>query len=143
MTIKQLSIFVENKPGRMSEITEILERNNIDIRALSIADTTNFGILRIIVDHPDQAQNVLKDAGFTVSLTNVIAIGVDDRPGGLAHVMRYLSDAEIGVEYMYAFISKEEKSAYVIIRVEDNARAEDVLREKDVPILSAEDIYEM
>ena len=143
MTIKQLSIFVENKPGRMSEITEILERNNIDIRALSIADTTNFGILRIIVDHPDQAQNVLKDAGFTVSLNNVIAIGVDDRPGGLARVMRYLSDAEIGVEYMYAFISKEEKSAYVIIRVEDNARAEDVLREKDVPILSAEDIYEM
>ncbi len=143
MTIKQLSIFVENKPGRMSEITEILERNNIDIRALSIADTTNFGILRIIVDHPDQAQNVLKDAGFTVSLTNVIAIGVDDRPGGLARVMRYLSDAEIGVEYMYAFISKEEKSAYVIIRVEDNARAEAVLREKDVPILSAEDIYEM
>lgn len=143
MTIKQLSIFVENKPGRMSEITEILERNNIDIRALSIADTTNFGILRIIVDHPDQAQNVLKDAGFTVSLTNVIAIGVDDRPGGLARVMRYLSDAEIGVEYMYAFISKEEKSAYVIIRVEDNARAEAVLREKAVPILSAEDIYEM
>lgn len=143
MTIKQLSIFVENKPGRLSEITEILEKNNIDIRALSIADTTNFGILRIIVDNPDKAQDALKDAGFTVSLTNVIAIGVDDRPGGLSRVMHCLFEASISVEYMYAFISKEEKSAYVILRVENNEKALEALRKNDVPILTSADIYEM
>jgi len=143
MTIKQLSIFVENKPGRLSEITEILHKNNIDIRALSIADTTNFGILRIIVDNPDKAQDVLKDAGFTVSLTNVIAIGVDDQPGGLSKIMKYLSDKDIGVEYMYAFVSKEDNSAYVIIRVEDNAKALEVLQNNHVPILTAAKIYEM
>lgn len=143
MTIKQLSVFVENKPGRLSEITEILEKNQIDIRALSIADTTNFGILRIIVNNPDKAQDALKDAGFTVSLTNVIAIGVDDKPGGLARVVTYLASSGISVEYMYAFISKEEQSAYVIIRVEDNASAIKVLEANKVPILTTADIYEM
>lgn len=143
MTIKQLSIFVENKPGRLSEITEILEKNQIDIRALSVADTTNFGILRVIVNNPDKAQEALKDAGFTVSLTNVIAIGVDDKPGGLSQVMKCMAAAGISVEYMYAFISKEEKSAYVIIRVEDNAAATEVLKANGVPILTSAEVYDM
>ena len=104
MFIKQLSLFVENKSGRLAEITSIIAGAGIDIRALSIADTTNFGILRIIVDKPDEAERILREAGLTVSLTNVIAIGIPDVPGGFAHAMKALSDAEISVEYMLSLI---------------------------------------
>ncbi len=141
MIIKQLSVFVENQPGRLAEITDALSKKEIDIRALSIADTTNFGILRLIVNHPSRAESALREQGFTVSQTDVIGIGVEDKPGGLASALKVLSDAHIAVEYMYAFVSKAEKTAYVILRVEDNAFAESVLREHGVPILSAAEIY--
>ncbi len=144
MLIKQLSIFVENKSGRLAEITAIMAQAGVDIRALSIADTTDFGILRIIVDKPDIAAEALKKAGLTVSLTNVIAIGIEDRPGGFAKAMKALNDAHISVEYMYAFISRDQGRACVLLRVENNEAAIDVLQETpDVELLSEDKIYTM
>lgn len=143
MFIKQLSIFVENKPGRLATITNLLKQNDIDIRALSIADTRDFGIMRLIVNDPENAEKVFKDAGCTVSLTNVIAIGIDDKPGGLAGAMDVLYANNISVEYMYAFISKTDNTAYVILRVENNEKALEALKDNNVQILSAEDIYKM
>lgn len=143
MVIKQLSVFVENKPGRLSEITAILCENKVDIRALSIADTTNFGILRLIVSNPDIAEQSLKAAGFTVSQTEVLAVGIQDVPGGLAKAMKILYGAGITVEYMYAFISRDIQSAYVILRVENNENAAKVLSEQGVSLLSSQQIYDM
>ena len=140
MVIKQLSVFVENQPGRLAEVTDVLSKNDIDIRALSIADTTNFGILRLIVDHPARAESRLKEQGFTVSQTAVLGGGITDQPGGLAVALRILADEGITVEYMYAFVSKAEKTAFVILRVENNAQAEQVLSAKGIPILSSEDV---
>lgn len=118
MIIKQISIFVENKPGRLAEITEIIAKNNINIRALSVADTTHFGILRIIVDNPEEVERILRDAGLTVSITSVITACIHDRPGGLAEVLKLLSSRDIQIEYMYAFIAKSENEAYVVMRIE-------------------------
>ena len=143
MNIKQLSIFVENKKGRLADITEILSNVGANIRALSIADTTDFGILRIIVDTPDAAALALKEAGVTVSITNVIAVGIDDVPGAFARPMRVLSDAGIDVEYMYAFITRKSEKAYVILRVADNEEASKVLISNGVEILSEDDFHEL
>lgn len=143
MFIKQISIFVENKSGRLAEITAAIAKAGIDIRALSIADTTNFGILRLIVDKPDEAEAALKAAGLTVSLTNVIAIGIPDQPGGFAAAMKALSDAGVGIEYMYAFISRDEGRACVILRVENNDDAIRALRDGGIELLTSERIYTM
>lgn len=140
MQIQQISVFVENKSGRLAEITEALATAGVDIRALSIADTSDFGILRLIVDKPDKAVEALRGAGMTVSLTNVIAMGIHDKPGEFSTAMRVLADNGIGVEYMYAFISRESEKAYVILRVQDNDAAAKVLRDNKVAILSAEEI---
>lgn len=140
MVIKQLSIFVENKRGRLAEITEVLAKNNVDIRALSIADTKDFGILRLIVNDPDTAVAMLKAEGFTVSLTKVICIAIEDKPGGLAKAMVLLNENEISVEYMYAFISRQEQDAYVILRVENNDSAIDVLTKNGFKVLCNNEI---
>ncbi len=141
MIIKQISIFVENKAGRLAEITETIADAGIDIRALSIADTTDFGILRLIVDKPDEAALALKEAGLTVSITNVIAVGIDDTPGSFAKPMRYLANAGIDVEYMYAFISRDTEKAYVILRVADNEIATKVLLESGSVLLDEQGFY--
>ena len=143
MYIRQLSVFVENKPGRLNEITQILEQRGIDIRALSIADTTDFGILRLIVNNPDEAERSLKDAGFAVSLTQVIAIGIEDKPGGLSSALNLLFDAGIGVEYMYAFVSRKGETAYVILRLEDNQKACETFDAHGVELLKGTDIYSL
>ncbi len=129
MIIKQISIFVENKPGRLAEITEIIAKNDINIRALSVADTTHFGILRIIVDDPEMVQRVLKEAGLTVSITSVITAAIKDRPGGLAEVLKLFAAHDIQIEYMYAFIAKSENEAYVVMRIENEEEAVKLLRE--------------
>lgn len=123
MLVKQISVFLENKSGRLAEVTRTLGDNNIDISALSIADTTDFGILRLIVDKPEKAEEVLKAEGFTVSSTSVIAIRVQDKPGGLAQALGVLDKENIDIEYMYAFVSKTEDEALVILRVIENDRA--------------------
>lgn len=140
MYIKQLSIFVENKPGRLAEITAVLEQNKIDIRALSISDTKDFGILRLIVTAPDAAEKALKDSGYTVSLTQVIAIGIADEPGSLAKAMRILYDSHVSVEYMYAFLSKTNNNASVILRVNDNDQAVSVLAAGGIKILQDDEV---
>lgn len=140
MIINQISVFVENKLGRLAEITKVLEKNNIDIRALSIADTKDFGILRIIVNNPDEAEKILKAEGFTVSLTKVIAIGIEDKPGGLSKAMDVLNQYNISVEYMYAFISRTDETAYVILRVENNEKALQILEQNNFDILKTSQI---
>ena len=143
--IKQLSIFVENKAGRLAEITAELAKAGVDIRALSVADTTNFGILRLIVDKPDEAERILREAGLTVSLTGVIAVGIPDQPGGFAAAMKALAAAGVGVEYMYAFISRDEGRACVILRFtqEDTDKAVAALQAAHIEILDAGRIYSM
>lgn len=141
MNISQISVFVENRLGTLKEITAVLRDNNIDIRALSIADTTDFGILRLIVGHPERAADLLKKAGFTVSVTSVVAVGIDDKPGALHDVLEMLSDAEIAVEYAYAFITRKHDGAYVILRVEDIERASEVLKKGGIHVLDGEEVY--
>ena len=143
MLIKQISVFVENKEGRLAEITEKIAAAGVDIRALSIADTTDFGILRLIVDRPEETEKALREDGFTVSVTNVIAVGIDDVPGGFAKPMRVLANAHIDVEYMYAFISRDTKKAYVILRVNDNDAAAKVLEEAGIVLLDEGGFYDM
>lgn len=140
MYIRQLSVFVENKSGRLADIAETIAKAGIDIRALSIADTTDFGILRLVVDRPLDAEKALRKAGLTVSLTNVIAVGVPDRPGGFASTMKMLASEGIGVEYMYAFISKTPDRAHLIMRVNDNEKAIKTLSENGCEILDENSI---
>lgn len=143
MIIKQLSIFVENKAGRMAEVTQILASNNIDIRALSIADTTDYGILRLIVNNPQKALGALKTASITVTLTGVIAIAIPDQPGGLARAIKVLSDRQISIEYMYAFLNPNNATAFVILRVEDNEKALQALQDGNIRIMKESEIYEI
>lgn len=141
MTMKQLSVFVENKPGTLAEITGILGENHIDMCALSVADTERYGILRLIVDDPQKAESALKGAGFKVSLTDVIAIAVSNQPGGLSEALKVVARAQIAVEYMYAFVSPKADTAYVILRVQNNQKAIEALRNGGVQIIPGEEIY--
>jgi len=141
MIISQISVFVENRLGTLKEITAVLKDSDIDIRALSIADTTDFGILRLIVDDPEKAADLLKAANFTVSVTRVVAVGIEDKPGALHDVLEILSDAEIAVEYAYAFITRKHDGAYVILRVEDIERASEVLKNGGIHVLDGEEVY--
>lgn len=143
MLIEQISIFMENKPGRLADVTELLAKSGVDIRAMSIADTRDFGILRLIVNKPALAEEVLKREGYTFSPTKVIAIGLDDQPGGLAGVLRLLYDNGISVEYMYAFVSRVEGKAYVILRVQDNDRAIAAVEKAGLTFLTDEALYGM
>lgn len=143
MLVKQISVFLENKSGRLAEVTKVLAYNNINISALSIADTTDFGILRIIVNNPDKAEKVLKDNDFAVSSTEVIAIAVPDQPGGLEKALRVLNEESIGIEYMYAFVGKTEDEALVILRVEALEEAADKLVKNGVKVLSADNVYKL
>jgi len=141
MLVKQISVFLENKAGRLAEVTKILGANNINISALSIADTTDFGILRLIVSDPSKTEEILKQNGFTVSLTNVIAIAVKDHPGGLASALDIMNRESLGIEYMYAFVGKATNEAMVILRVEDPERAVKVLQDNGINVLSSNTVY--
>ncbi|MFP4660862.1 MAG: ACT domain-containing protein [Halanaerobiales bacterium] len=140
MMIKQISIFIENKSGRLAEVTRALGENEIDLIAISISDTTDFGILRLIVNKPDQAEEVLKNSGFTVNTTEVIAISVIDKPGSLAEVLTVLSNQSIGIEYMYA-VGKDTNGAVVIMRVSDAVKAIEVLNKENITTLNSERVY--
>lgn len=140
MTISQLSVFVENKQGSMSRIAEVLAEAGIDIRALTIADTTDFGILRLIVRNTDEARRVLQDNNFVVSVNQVIGIEVPDKVGGLAKVLRVLDDALVNIEYMYDFLAIKEEKAYIIVRVENNAKTVDLLEKNGIHCISNDDI---
>lgn len=143
MTIDQVSVFVENKPGRLADIIEMLGLKGVDLRAMSIADTSDFGILRLIVDRPAQALEVLREADCVTSVNQVIAVVVEDSPGSLAKILRILSDAGVGIEYAYAFLTHQAGKAYVIIRAEDNDKAAGVLTANGVKLAMGEELYNM
>jgi hypothetical protein len=142
MIVDQISIFIENKLGTLAEVTGIMGDAGIDLRALSLADTADFGVLRVIVDDPRKALELLRAAGFVVSMTQTLAVPITDTPGGLARVLRVLADEGISVEYSYAFITRKEGNAYVILRVADNAQAQKVLSEDGVNATTDGNIFE-
>ncbi len=141
MKLEQISIFLENRSGRLAEITGILAEADVNIRALSLADTADFGILRVVVNAPGKAMQVLKENGFTVAKTEMVALELPDRPGGLAGILRTLHTAGINVEYMYAFVQKMEDNAIVIFRFDDPEKASRALREAGVRVLTGEEVY--
>lgn len=136
MTVKQISVFVENKAGKLAELTEYLHQHAIDMRALSIAETQDFGIARIIVDDAYKTSCILKEAGYVVSITPVLAVEMPDEPGSLYHVLKALGDEDISLEYMYAFLTRKEATAYMVLRVEDNEKAAEVLSRKGIHMVS-------
>jgi len=140
MKVRQLSIFLENRSGRLAEVTEILGEASINIRALSLADTSDFGILRVIVDDPDKALRILEENGFTVTGTDVLAVEVEDKPGGLARVLKLLEEEEVNVEYMYAFMEKLTDHALLIFRIEDIEGAIEICRKHGIKILSEKEV---
>lgn len=128
MIIKQVSVFVENRPGRLSEIVGILAKNGVNMRALSIADTMDFGILRIIVDEPDRVMLMLRENRITATAADVLAVRLEDKPGALSELLDALANEGISVEYIYAFVARQDDgAAYVVIRVEDNEKAQAVV----------------
>lgn len=143
MPVKQISVFLENKSGRLAAVTRTLAAAQINIRALSIADTSDFGILRLIVDKPDRAFSALQEGGYTVSQTDVIAVEMPDRPGGLAGVLALLEQAQINVEYLYAFIGKGSNGALLIFRVEEIEEAQSQLNQAGFRVLEGEALYSL
>ncbi len=144
MNVDQISVFLENKSGRLAAVTDLLHRRNVNIRARSIADTSDFGILRLIVDQPQLAFNALKSEGFSVSVTEVIGVEMPDSPGGLAGVLKILDTNGFNIEYLYAFIGLGEKgAALVICRVERTAEAVKCLKENGINVVSGERLYQM
>jgi len=133
--VKQLSVFIENKAGRVSEVTEILGRAGVNIRGFSVSDTADYGIVRLVVDDPDNGLETLKSAGFTVKESDVICVHLPDKPGGLAGVLRVVSDAGVNIEYVYSLIS-----TFVVINVADVDRALQLLRDQPVQLVSQEEI---
>ncbi len=139
--IKQISVFLENKSGRLVRVTQVLGEAGINIRGLSIADTSDFGILRMIVDQPEKTIEILKDKGIMATATDVIAMEVPDTPGGLARVLEYLQEADINIEYLYSFIEKSTTNAIIMMRVEKIAEALEVLKKNQIPIVSSDRVY--
>jgi len=141
MRVEQISIFLENKSGRLAEVTNILAKAGVNIRALSLADTTDFGVLRVIVDQNEAAKQALKSHGFTVGKTEVLAVAVPDRPGGLAKILGVLESGRINVEYMYAFVQRSGDNAIMIFRFDELDKAIQVLTGAGVRVLKGEELY--
>ena len=141
MKVEQISVFLENRAGRLSEVTQTLEDNGINIRALSLADTSDFGILRLIVSDNEKAKTALKERGFTVGRTTVVPVEVQDSPGGLNAILGILSSNGINVEYMYAFVQQSGKNAVLIFRFDRTDQAIETLQENGVTVLTGERLY--
>ncbi|TRO83888.1 ACT domain-containing protein [Desulfuromonas acetexigens] len=143
MKVEQISIFIENKSGRLAEVTRVLGEAGVNIRALSLADTSDFGILRLIVNKTDEAKAVLKSKGFTVNKTDVVAVEVPDRPLGLNSILEILDQGKVNVEYMYAFVERCGENAVIIFRFDNTDDAIQVLTQGGITILTGERIYNM
>lgn len=142
MKVKQISVFLENRHGRLAEVTKVLGENNLNIRALSLADTSDFGVLRMIIDHPDQAYMVLKEKHYTVRETDVLALEVADQPGGLAGVLETLNDHEVNVEYLYAFPERESvDQAIMIFKFDHVDTAIEVLQKNKIKMMEPSKVY--
>ncbi len=140
MTIKQISVYIENKKGRLAEATRFIADHKINLRALSIADSQDFGILRLICENPVETNEILREGGYLTRLNNVLAVEMEDRPGSLADILEILAAHEIDVEYTYAFLSTK-GGAYMVFRVTDNAGAAKALEEKGIQTVSLEDMF--
>ena len=143
MAIKQLTIFVQNKKGTVVTVTDILSKNNINLRALSIAETQDFGILRLIVNDEKTAEKVLRENGYLIKVIDVVGVKIGDQPGKLTAALDVLDKNDINVEYLYAFMARTEKHAYVVLRVEDNAVAEAALTNAGFKMISEADINKL
>ena len=140
MAIQQLTVFVENKQGTIVSITDTLSKHEINLRALSIAETQDFGILRLIVNDEAAAESILKEEGYLIKITDVVGIKIGDQPGKLSAALKVLDEHKINVEYLYAFMVRTEKHAYMVIRVEDNEAAEAALTEAGFKLVTQADI---
>lgn len=140
MLIKQMSVFVENTTGRLAELTRILAEHGIDIKASTIADTVDFGILRCIVPNPEEATKILTEAGFTASITEVVAVSIEDKPGGFHKVLQILADNDIAVDYIYSAIQAKDDKAIIMIRVEEQEKAIRVLTSNGIKLFSMSEL---
>ncbi|RAP46743.1 MAG: acetolactate synthase [Methanosphaera sp. rholeuAM74] len=143
MPIKQLSVFLENKKGRLWKSLNTLKKEDIDIRALSIADTSDFGILRMIVSDPDKAKSVLESQNFAVSFADVLAIEVEDQPGGLESALALLNDYDVNVEYIYAFVEKKTSKALVVLRTDNNELSSKLLSDNSFSLIGHDEAYSL
>ena len=143
MAIKQLSVFVENKQGSMVSITDILSKKDINIRALSVAETQDFGMLRLIVNDTAAAEKILTDEGYLIKVNDVVGVKIGDTPGKLSAALSVLNEKKINMDYLYAFMSRTEKHAYVVVRVEDNAAAEKALEDAGFHTITEADICKL
>ncbi len=143
MAIKQLTVFVQNTKGSIATVTDILAKNDINIRALSIAETEDFGILRLIVNDENAAEKVLLEQGYLIKVVDVVGVKIGDAPGKLTAALDVLDKADINVEYLYAFMARTEKHAYVVLRVEDNASAEESLTNAGFKLITEADINKL
>ncbi len=140
MSIQQISVFLENRAGQLAEITKVLADNGIDLRAISIAETADYGVLRMIVDEPQRAKTILLDSGYIMSVTPVLAVAVPDAPGGLAPVLGLLAEGQIDIEYMYSLFTHEGNKAYMVFRVSDEGKFKALLDSHGIQTCSAEEL---
>ncbi len=136
MAVKQISVYLENKQGTISDITDLLAESGIDLRSLCIADTKDFGILRIIADDTEKAASVIRDAGHTFNVREVVCFAVPNESGGLAKVLKILDGSDVNLEYMYAFIASPDGNARIVARVDDNAKTEELLAENGIELIT-------
>jgi len=141
MLIKQISIFIPNKKGSLSQLTDILVAHNIDIRAIAVFDTAEFGILRIVVDDPDRAVEILNNEGIVAKVSKVIAVEPEDKPGSLNQIFTILRDADINIDYIYSFIMRKKEMPYIILKVDDQEKAVEVLTANGINVINKEEIY--
>ena len=141
MSVKQINVFLENEPGRLAEVTAALSEAKIDIRAIYVTDSTSYGMLRMIVDQPDEAKIVLAAKGFTVSISHVIAVSLKDVPGTLDKVLRLLSDNNIQLEYLYAFVGRLSTEAVVVLRVDDRPKTMEIFESNNIPVINENEVY--
>ncbi|MBL8025490.1 MAG: amino acid-binding protein [Fibrobacteres bacterium] len=143
MKVKQISVFLENKKGRLYDVSALLAKESINIRALNIAETDDFGVLRMVVDRPVEALSALKNGGFVANTTDIVAVEIDDTPGGLSKVLKVLSDADINVEYMYGFIEKRSNNAIMVFRFESPEKAISVISGTGIKVINETEVKDL
>lgn len=141
MRVEQISVFLENKSGRLAEVTAVLAEANVNIRALAVADTSDFGVLRLIVSDNKAAEDALKDRGFAVRKTDVVAVEVEDKPGGLHRILDMLHKSGVNVEYMYAFVRRDHSNAIMIFRFDDMDEAIQLLLDNGMKVINGDEVY--
>lgn len=141
MLIKQISIFIPNKKGSLSQLTDILVAHKIDIRAIAVFDTTEFGILRIVVDDPDRAVEVLKSEGIVAKVSKVLAVEPEDKPGSLNEIFTILKDNEINIEYIYSFVMRKAEMPYIVLKVDEQEKAAEILAANGINVVNKDEIY--